>query len=537
MRPSHGQRALSSKWSGLNLNLLADIYGVHKAFLFGQSQRADYPLSRYIDNIETAERPHFGDDSCSTLIDENKMCFALSFYPLYLVNDSVFDIMSCHFAVSSVVNETSKKWESTEEFHIRSVVVPVAICSRYDTDDLHEPTFRSLERYLDKASSHNFHITRSINMGLANVSDIITILRSMIDLITHCKSSDDPKVNQIAIVFNGQRLENKPQTVTVFECSDFDELHELKMNYFISFDFHIAGIQNDAPSHNAKQRLVRCWLTFGVGQRLRWYPEYSVWIMPTLFVRSTEMTTYKVLKILYGEEYKHGWRVDLIDTEFNKYYHIITGYEHISNNYNRMEFKQQISVQELLRDELERKLADATVVLLTHHFEEQRYDSDAIIEDVIDDNKHFDADNSNIVNLMRKQNANLQELKFLILRFDNLECKEGAVHHIHDCEHIHTVIRNLMKFEDCDLEVDASTVFDFDLDAVINGFDHIINAHKFFTDFEKKRKIRNYVAERVKCQRGEDCPVLSRHSNRARERETVDEKKEEPLDEVTLLIM
>ena len=40
-------------------------------------------------------------------------------------------------------------------------------------------------------------------------------------------------------------------------------------------------------------------------------------------------------KELYHHSYENGWSVDLNDGIFNKYYKIIIGYHHISNNYNR----------------------------------------------------------------------------------------------------------------------------------------------------------------------------------------------------------
>ena len=614
--------------SDLNLNLLADIYGVHQAFLFGQSQRTDYPLSNFIGDITRSR--HLDDNTRSTLIasiEQNENCFALSFYPIYLVKDSFFDAMACHFAVSSVVNEISKRPMDTECLHIRSVVVPSAICSRYDADKMYEPSIESMEQYLEKASNLHFKITRSINMKQSDVSDTASLI---LDMISRCKSDSNQKQKNIVIVFNRQKMESDTHTLTVFECSDLSALVELKMNYFISFDFQITG----------DECLVRCWLTFGIGQRLRWYPEYAVWIIPTLFVRSETMKTYKVMQAMYDDDYKHGWRVTLDDKVFNKYYHIITGFEHVSNNYHRSENAQNARFdksceQILLRDYLmrnnennglkhrangDRQLDRRAAAILREYHEENEYDSDAIKYDMINDKKHFDAADSNIASLMISKRANLRDLKFMILEFENLECKDSDVHHVDDCKYIDAVVRNLQKFEEChenfddsgtvmfetkelqivngqqvtflhddvwqsgtvsqvlndgicissevgdiwikmeeigrrirsdfksknvvieqvltgnDSVIDASNIFEFDLEPIINGFDHIIEVHKFFSDEQRKQEIQKYIAERVECERGEECPMLTRHSDRARERDNVEEKKDAPVDEVDALI-
>ena len=164
---------------------------------------------------------------------------------------------------------------------------------------------------------------------------------------------------------------------------------------------------------------LRCWLIFGMGQRLRFYPEYAVWIIPHLFVRSTTISMYKVVQKLYGEHYKHGWRVDLDDEIFNKYYHIITGYEHVSNNYNRDEVKDQKLVQKSLRDEMEGSLK-YDISDLMHYVENQAFDSEAILYDALLEKKQLDVDYSNIANQLHSQPATLRRLKFLIFRFQSL---------------------------------------------------------------------------------------------------------------------
>lgn len=71
--------------------------------MFGQS-RTEYNMTQFKQCAKVADLSFFGIDVCSRFIVRNEALFDLSFYPLYLVNDSVFHVMACHYAVSAVVN-------------------------------------------------------------------------------------------------------------------------------------------------------------------------------------------------------------------------------------------------------------------------------------------------------------------------------------------------------------------------------------------------------------------------------------------------
>ena len=521
---------ISPKWTGLTKSLLVDIYGVHRALKFGQLQRTDYPYSEFLVDVANSERKVFRESICTPFVTNEAAKFALSFYPLYLVKDDLFEVMACHFAVSLVVNQMMKKMKCTKVLTIRSVVVPASIRSRYDLDDEYDPTISDVNAYIQAASSSNVLTTAHVNSSLHHVSEIADKIIEFISIL----HSPSTTCTNIAILFNRQKRNGKAQrTLTVFEYSDWSDLSELDTNYFVSFEFLIDNVSECTCP------IVRCWLNFGVQQRLRFYPEYSVWIIQQLFVRSTTMTTYKMVQTLYSEEYKHGWRVSLDDKVFNKYYHIITGYEHVSNNYNRKEVLgySKLSVDEEcgLRDHLQRTLHLKDGVILSDFTRGQAYDSETILEDMFGINKRIEGQDSNIADLMNEHGANLRILKFAILRFQNMECTQQSVHHVEDCEHIESVIQSLLEFQKHDLQIDALSVVDFDLDSIINGFDHIIKVHQFLSDDAKKVEIQNYIAQRIQCSRGKHCDVLMKHSSRARERQTLEEKQDVPQHEVDAL--
>ena len=523
------------------MQLLSDIYGVHKAFKFGQLQRTAYEFDEFCKDIESADNHFFGDEICGSLISGNENQFNISLYPLYLINDNLFDVMTCHFAVSMVVNEMVRNWKNVDGLHVRSVVVPAAICSKYDIEDEYKMSIDDIERFLNaQITKKNSRISRRVDVATCDVPELANLLMNMISLIQR-----EDTMN-IAIAFNRYRDIRDTEgagLVHVFECADWSEMDELNKNYCISFDFCVTAIRATnkvAALDGDHEVLVRCWLRFGLNQRLRFYPEYAVWIIPQLFFRSTMMTTHKMVQKLYHDDYKHGWRVNLEDKVFNKYYHIITGYEHISNNYHRGSDMQKVQFQKmlegiLLRDHLEANLKGNFSVNWMRRLEDQAYDSDSILQDVIytkDSQEYVEVEESNIMRMVSSQNANLRALKFSILRFENLECKMGAARHIDDCEYIESVIENLQKFQECGLDIDAVSVIHFDLESIINGFDHIIQVHDFLFDDAKKVEIQNFIAQRIACPLGVDCDILRKHSGRVRERSRHETMEQPPLHEV-----
>ena len=518
--------------------LLHDIYSVHKAMNFGLLQRAEYNVDDFRSDIQNAERNVSGENVFSKLLEEQATSFNLSLFPTYLVKDNVFEVMACHFAVSAVVNEMKSMWTNTNKIRVRSVVVPSAVCSRYDSNDIYQPSINNMDEFMKNSSLKYHHVSRQIrsmeNADAKHADDVFGVSKLSKMLMKMVQFICEDFTENVLIVFNRERVsESGAHTVWILQCSDFSDFAELKRNYNISFDF-------DTSSRCiGDERLIRCWLTFGVGQPLRFYPEYAIWIIPTLFARSTTMKTHKMVQTLYSKHYKHGWRVALDDETFNKYYHIITGYEHVSNNYNRDELTLENKIGDDkecgLRDHLDRTLTREQTVILRRFAGEHDFDSDAILGDVFSEKGRIDGNDSTITSLICSETAKLRRLKFAIYRFEHMECKKDGVHHVEDCKHIHAVIQSLQKFEKHDLEIDALNVYDFNLESIINGFDHIIQVHDFLSDEGKKAEIQNYVHHHVECGRGGRCEILRKHSQRARERKSLEEKKEDPLDKVDSL--
>ena len=144
---------MNSKWPALTMDILNDIFGAHKALIFGRLQRQDFTRKQFMEQLKKAEEKTFKEAICSPSVSGQKHLFSLSFYPEYIINDDIFEVMAFHFAVSLVVRSKSKKLNDAQELRICSVVIPEAICSRYDADIRYQPTITTIDQLAELSTS------------------------------------------------------------------------------------------------------------------------------------------------------------------------------------------------------------------------------------------------------------------------------------------------------------------------------------------------------------------------------------------------
>ena len=103
----------------------------------------------------------------------------------------------------------------------------------------------------------------------SGVDNVIGMAQELMQCVESMKGSH---LNNFVIVFDRRNMENaEPVSVWIFVCSQWSQLSDLERNYFISFEFRISCYEDT----NEDGTIVRSWLTFGVAQRLRFYPEYG----------------------------------------------------------------------------------------------------------------------------------------------------------------------------------------------------------------------------------------------------------------------
>ena len=517
------------------MNLLIDIYSVHKALSFGQFKFQNYTKKDFLRDIGEAVQKAFRTVNFSPIIEARNGIFNLSFHPSYIINDDMFEVMACHFAVSSLVNQMDRNLVKVNELTIRSVVVPEAVTSIYDMNIEHQSSIKQLEVYLKFISPSKPHVCLQFESNINDVDAMTQTLWKITSFILEMHSDGD-----LVFVFDRK---SAVKTVTIFECNEYAKLSDLYQNYFIGFDFKVQWNRQDVCLSRECPRRVRCWTAFGNNQRIRFYPESLLWIVPRLFSRSERMTVSEMMKRLYGAEYKWGWRVSLDDPTFDRFYHIITKYEHVTNNYNRNEIiaLQQSQSECGLRDNLELVLDQHLSVPLHHFAHQQAFDSDAILEDSLAANRMNDAENSNIFRFLNTAGVGLHFRAFRqsLLRYRGTVCCSENLLSIGQCPYIEDLVTDLQRLKECDLDINVTNFWQFDLESTLSSWSHILSVHKLLSDDddheENKPQILNYILQRVQCRAGSKCKAL--RAQRERRRETTrDERVDLEPDEITAQI-
>eukprot|EP01084_Bolivina_argentea_P281543 481735_1 len=101
-------------------------------------------------------------------------------------------------------------------------------------------------------------------------------------------------------------------------------LNHFFRNYCLSLSFNI---RTDA---------IICYLWWGIYQKLRFFPEMVVTVIPRLFNKKFfGQKQSERIKLIHSNTFKNGFGVNLQDDEFDRSYKKYTSYSHISNNYDR----------------------------------------------------------------------------------------------------------------------------------------------------------------------------------------------------------
>ena len=213
---------------------------------------------------------------------------------------------------------------------------------------------------------------------------------------------------------------------------------------------------------------------------------------------------------------------------------MITGYDHVTVNYDRQSVAEtehikkinRVGFIEFLSTRLDaERFEGLCAYLLVHHF-----DSDALFDDVLEKEEKtervfVDETQSNIAALFdEKEEDHFMRLKLSMLEYKNIKCTVEHVLNLADCPHIHQIIRNLKKFDEHAFAVDAGNVIEIDLSAIIKSFDHLVTVHNLFS-IENRPLIREHITHRIGCAAGSECRVLQNHAQRKREGNQVQNPK------------
>ena len=449
---------IDDNFVGFDANILYDIYNVHNCFLISNYQFTQYDKNRFVQDIE--DNNYFNSNGKNAqFIDKIR---ALMYYkytpqinlcPQFIIDDNMYDIWSYFFAASHLINKVNTI-DNDGEFILKVCIIPNKIVSIYDEGIAFSYDIDDVGGYLESKNivsstfdifSSNFDVSTITNIFVTQHS-ILKIKQSQMShllIVIDRRSTDDG---------NGANEEvNKVYMVVANE--HFNNLCKLNQNYFISLQFSIT-----------REGIVRCHLFYGLGnmRNMRFYPEHLKNIVPRLFKRDSELSNHDNMEKRYDDQYKHGFAVNLNDPIFNKYYKIITKWEHISVNYNR----------------------------------------DIVKKEQDDDEKEYEYKNT-------------EYHKFTKM---NTDCSYNKPLEIAECPLIRYIIDALVEFQ-TNLYIISDVNSDkLNLQYLSKCYDHIICVHSFCLNDNRRKEIVTFISGKVgKCKMGQNCHVIRNHSSQIRE--------------------
>ena len=512
--------AFTTEYKDLGSDVVFDIYCVKKTHKFSFEHRAEYRLMDLLDDTESAEK-----DTLLGIIGLTEgvkswrfreRINSVSLYPSWLIDDDVFDVMQWTFACTEFVNHLPNL-RGTNSVNVRIRIIPQSIVSVYDQEkEWQIDGIGCIDEFLKNAGVSSYglqSVPLSRQLGVEAKAKLIQ------SVFANIIWQSTPEFHDAIVMLIDRRNcyaedMNGHETLWIFQCTDKETLDPLDRNHFIGFDFEIG-------------KVVKAWWRFGEYQKIRFFPEYITSLIPRMFV-TPDMNPMDYLMKIYDSDFKHQWRVSLDDPTFNLYCKAITGDDHISNNYHRERVSVESHVVRSLGfwEYLRRRTDQMDFDVLYRWHIGQDMDSDAVFGDLIETDdvgkpEFIDDDDSNFAQWTRRENHQdvFWSLKRSVMKWKKMECngKKGTIRDLKDCHHFEVILRQLRAYNSSSHEVDASNLGQFNLGEIIESFDHIVIDHRLM-DAEHGSEIHRFITSKLACDELTECAILSKYSNRVRER-------------------
>eukprot|EP01084_Bolivina_argentea_P102159 183062_1 len=149
------------------LELLNDIFNVHRSFLWINYHFYEYEKSQWIETIQNAQTMSSLDFTLPTwpVIKQND---PFNFYPSYLIDDNVFSIMNYFFMISFYVNKIQELC-NTSQFELHAFIIPKSTTCVYDKNTSFDHDIGDINEYLRHVNVYNYG--RSV-IRVRNIQDM-----------------------------------------------------------------------------------------------------------------------------------------------------------------------------------------------------------------------------------------------------------------------------------------------------------------------------------------------------------------------------
>ena len=494
---------LSLIWEGLQIDhqSLLDVYAVHKCHQFTFQRMDDYPLSEFIENVVESDNATFGNIGISEFVERqefkdraNRLCL----FPSWIIDDDIFQIIPIIYGVTDFAQNLKQNRFTPSALTIRVYVIPQCVRSLYDRTYVLDVEIPKIGEYIKQKGVLQYE-NRQIDPSSYNASHIATAVNELYDEI---RTDDAPN---IIFIFDRRKCtETGIQELVMFESTNWRSFEELKRNNFIGFDLEIGDD-------------VRAYLNYGIRQRARFYPESMMSVFAKLFVIPSAMTEYEYIQKLYSAEYKKGWNLNLDDQRFNVIYKAITGTNHETNNYYRTkggeeDNEQQFGFFQFVDCRFGEIHVEAFKQLMAH-WESNRYDSDAVIDDILIRNTKNEEESNIEVFMKEIGRTEWMLLKKVLFLWKKIECGTTNVFNITGCSHMQRLITSLKRFNENKCIINKMNMNQFNSGQIISDFDHLVSVHNIFSRDDTAR-IQRYITHEVECLSSGDCFLVNQFRNR-----------------------
>ena len=282
--------------------------------MFGAHGCSPYTLSQFKRKVVEAKNELSGKNMLFPSFKEKQFGSNATLHPTWLFQDDLFQVVAHFFAASAGVKHLVQCYDAKKALEVYCCVVPMQLVSLYDHNVVYKHSFSDLDDWL-QMESVNILYHETAKRGHQQFD----IEKCMDECYQLMKSSVfESWDSRTMLIFIDRRHDKGVDSLFIFQSPNIKSFLDIFKNRILGLQFKVV---NDCSQRGGT--VVRSWLHYGSGQRLRFWPEHLIWFIPRLFVKQKG---HAFIKRLHADDYKHGFCVDLNDPEFNTYYKILTGW-------------------------------------------------------------------------------------------------------------------------------------------------------------------------------------------------------------------
>eukprot|EP01083_Nonionella_stella_P075772 206099_1 len=249
-------------------NLLIDIFNVHRIYKFSTFHFESYEKRQFIKAIQSNKFIKENKDQIAKIFDEkyeNNTCAPFTLYPSWLIVDDQFIICNYFFCASYIVN---KLRANTMQNHYKLCicVIPNKVVSIYDDNIVFPFSIASdVSAFLMQNGFDTFSRTAIKESDAKDPQRLLQI----IDHYVNCPGTEY-LLQDVLLIIDRRKQKN---VLYVLNASVNDhKLVKLKQNHLLGMEFDISALDQGST-------VVQCYLTKGIGEKTRFYPEYLTFLM------------------------------------------------------------------------------------------------------------------------------------------------------------------------------------------------------------------------------------------------------------------